>query len=133
MCLCIRIFKFHSSSANPSCTTCSHSSQTRTEVRNMNIKIIAACFAVVMAALPVAAQAAQDCGVPQGYGTTNPFTFNRSTCGFTAHVDSRSGGAAWGQATNDVDRTEKPAGYGTTNPYIPNSGAPDLGSNSAGM
>jgi len=29
----------------------------------------------------------QDCGVPQGYGTTNPFTANRSTCGFASRSD----------------------------------------------
>src|SRR5690349_24559076 len=99
----------------------------------MKTQIIAACFAIAVAALPLAAQAAQDCGVPQGYGTTNPFTFNRSTCGLAGHVESRSTGAGWSQISNDESRIERPTGYGTTNPYIPNSGAPDLGSNTAGM
>ena len=29
----------------------------------------------------------QSCGVPQGYGTSNPFTANRSTCGFGSSND----------------------------------------------
>src|SRR5215475_11787666 len=35
----------------------------------------------------------QDCGVPQGYGTTNPFTANRSTCGLSS-MDTYAGYSA---------------------------------------
>ena len=49
----------------------------------MKISIIAIALAIALA-LPVAAQAAS-CGVPQGYGTSNPNTFNRSTCGPTGN------------------------------------------------
>jgi len=49
----------------------------------MKINIIAISFAIIGLALPIAAQAGSDCGIPQGYGTTNPYTFNRSTCGIT--------------------------------------------------
>ena len=47
----------------------------------MKTGIIATSFLVAALALPIAAQAKTDCGVPQGYGTNNPNTFNRSTCG----------------------------------------------------
>ena len=47
----------------------------------MKTGILATSFLVAALALPIAAQAATDCGVPQGYGTNNPNTFNRSTCG----------------------------------------------------
>ena len=99
----------------------------------MKTQIIAASLAIALAALPLAAQAAQDCGVPQGYGTSNPSTFNRSTCGFAVQVANKSSGAGWNQVSNGESRVKRPAGYGTSNPYIPNSGAPDLGSNTAGL
>ena len=47
----------------------------------MKTGIIATSFLVAALALPIAAQAGTDCGVPQGYGTNNAHTFNRSTCG----------------------------------------------------
>ncbi|HZT21132.1 MAG TPA: hypothetical protein VFA23_17095 [Dongiaceae bacterium] len=91
----------------------------------MKTQIIAASFLALVAA-PLAARAeAPACGVPQGYGTSNPYTSNRSTCGF--------GGASYSgvQDTGAGRVSAKPQGYGTTNPFIPNSGAAHLGSNTA--
>ena len=91
----------------------------------MKINIIGISLAILGLALPIAAQANSDCGIPQGYGTTNPHPFNASTCGLgdnSYHVPNTAKDAKF----------RKPAGYGTTNPYIPNSGAPHLGSNTDG-
>ena len=100
----------------------------------MKISIIAIALAIALA-LPVAAQAAS-CGVPQGYGTSNPNTFNRSTCGPTGN---NSNSYATPNAANQAEvlrgsgaQKAEPTGYGTTNPYVPNSGAAKLGSNSSG-
>jgi hypothetical protein len=93
----------------------------------MRTAIIAASFLLALAA-PLAAMAepAGNCGVPQGYGTSNPNTFNRSTCGFgngsVSSVATPDDGVGGGQ----------PQGFGTSNPYIPNSGSPHLGSATAG-
>jgi hypothetical protein len=95
----------------------------------MKTAIIAATFLFALAAplaAPTAAMAdGPGCGVPQGYGTSNPNTFNRSTCGMGSAATSQSAGTAQvpgGQAQ----------GFGTANPYVPNSGAANLGSNTAG-
>ena len=100
----------------------------------MKISVMAIGLAIAFA-LPVAAQAAS-CGVPQGYGTSNPNTFNRSTCGPT---DNDANGSATPNAANQAEvlrgsgaQKAEPTGYGTTNPYVPNSGAANLGSNSSG-
>ena len=100
----------------------------------MKISVMAIGLAIAFA-LPVAAQAAS-CGVPQGYGTSNPNTFNRSTCGPTGN---NSNSYATPNAANQPEALRgsgaqkvEPTGYGTTNPYVPNSGAPNLGSNSTG-
>ena len=98
----------------------------------MKISVIAIGLAIALG-LPLAAEAAGSCGVPQGYGTSNPYTANRSTCGF----DQDGAPASDVEQKADVPadsaaRPSKPRGYGTTNPYIPNSGAGDLGSNSSG-
>ena len=100
----------------------------------MKISIIALALAIALA-LPVAAQAAS-CGVPQGYGTSNPNTFNRSTCGPTGN---NSNSYATPNAANQAEvlrgsgaQKAEPTGYGTTNPYVPNSGAAKLGSNTSG-
>ena len=94
----------------------------------MKTAIIAACFLFALAA-PLAAPTAAladgpGCGVPQGYGTSNPNTFNRSTCGM--------GSSASTQPTAAQVPGGQPAGFGTANPYVPNSGAANLGSNTAG-
>jgi hypothetical protein len=91
----------------------------------MRTAIIATSFLLALAA-PLAAMAEPaSCGVPQGYGTSNPHTFNRSTCGFGngsySGVATPSSGVGGGQ----------PQGFGTSNPYIPNSGSPHLGSATA--
>jgi hypothetical protein len=98
----------------------------------MKIRIIATSLAIALV-LPIAAQAASKCGVPEGYGTSNPYTFNRSTCGnvdnrYSAHDPVRRSKVL----TPSGVQKNKPAGYGTTNPYIPNSGAANLGSNTGG-
>jgi hypothetical protein len=95
----------------------------------MKTEIFATCFLIAALALPIAAQA-NDCGVPQGYGTNNPNTFNRSTCGLDEkgyHVPS---GSSDSSGVSDV--VTKPADIGTNNPYVPNTGAPHLGSNTDG-
>ena len=100
----------------------------------MKISVMAIGLAIAFA-FPAAAQAAS-CGVPQGYGTSNPNTFNRSTCGIT---DNNSNSYATPNAANQSEALRgsgaqkvEPTGYGTTNPYVPNSGAAKLGSNSSG-
>ena len=99
----------------------------------MRTTLIAASFAVAALALPIAAQAASNCGVPQGYGTTNPYTFNRSTCGNGDNSYNVPNAAKQTEVvTGSGTESGPPAGYGTTNPYIPNSGAPHLGSNTDG-
>jgi hypothetical protein len=96
----------------------------------MKTRIIATSFLLAALALPMAAQAGSDCGVPQGYGTTNPFTFNRSTCGLgnnSYHVPTGSA------PTRGVSETvTKPADIGTNNALLPNTGAPQMGSNTDG-
>jgi hypothetical protein len=99
----------------------------------MKIGIIATSFLLAALALPIAAQARSDCGVPQGYGTNNPFTFNRSTCGLGDNSYHVPTGSTPDRGVSEVEPRKKPAGYGTNNPFIPNSGAPHLGSNTAGM
>jgi hypothetical protein len=97
----------------------------------MKTEIFATCFLIAALALPIAAQAGTDCGVPQGYGTNNPNTFNRSTCGVgdkSYNVPNAS--AAQAGANETVGR---PQDIGRNNPFIPNSGAPHLGSNTDGM
>ena len=99
----------------------------------MKIRIIATSLAVALF-FPIAAQAAGNCGVPEGYGTNNPYTFNRSTCGISDHSYSKPNAAEQKEVlTPSGVQKRKPAGYGTGNPFIPNSGAPHLGSNTAGM
>jgi hypothetical protein len=100
----------------------------------MKISVMAIALAIAFA-LPVAAHAAS-CGVPQGYGTSNPNTFNRSTCGPTGN---NSNSYATPNAANQAEvlrgsgaQKAEPTGYGTTNPYVPNSGAAKLGSNTSG-
>jgi len=92
----------------------------------MRTAIIAVSFLLALAApLAAIAEPATSCGVPQGYGTSNPHTFNRSTCGFGdssySSVATPSSSVGGGQ----------PQGFGTSNPYIPNSGSPHLGSATA--
>jgi hypothetical protein len=99
----------------------------------MRTGIIAASFLVAALALPIAAQAKTDCGVPQGYGTNNPNTFNRSTCGLGDNSYHVPTGSTPDRGASEVEPLKKPAGYGTNNRFIPNSGAPHLGSNTAGM
>jgi len=90
----------------------------------MKKQIVAASFLLALLTAPLAAEASEGCGVPQGYGTTNPFTFNRSTCG--------PGDVSYSHNAVVLNSERaKPQGYGTTNPYIPNSGAAHLGSNTA--
>ena len=55
----------------------------------MKISSIAIGLAITLTA-PVAAQAGSNCGVPQGYGTNNTHTFNRSTCGFLLTFKSKT-------------------------------------------
>jgi hypothetical protein len=96
----------------------------------MKTEIFATCFLVAALALPIAAQAAPDCGVPQGYGTNNPNTFNRSTCGLgdnSYHVPS---GSSDNSGVSNV--VTKPADIGTNNAFVPNTGAPQLGTNTDG-
>jgi hypothetical protein len=100
----------------------------------MKISVMAISLAIALA-VPVLAEAA-NCGVPQGYGTSNPNTFNRSTCGTT---NKNSNNYATPNAAKQAEvlrgsgtQKAEPAGYGTTNPYVPNSGAAKLGSNSSG-
>jgi hypothetical protein len=64
----------------------------------MKISVMAIGLAIAFA-FPVAAQAAS-CGVPQGYGTSNPNTFNRSTCRPT---DNNSNSYATPDATNQAE------------------------------
>jgi len=96
----------------------------------MKTAIIAATFLFALAAplaAPTAAMAdGPGCGVPQGYGTNNPHTFNRSTCGMSASSSART------EANSAQIPSGPPAGFGTANPYVPNSGAANLGSNTAG-
>ena len=94
----------------------------------MRTAIIAASLLLALAA-PLAANAepATSCGVPQGYGTSNPHTFNRSTCGFG---DSSYSSVATPSSSYGVGGGQ-PQGFGTSNPYIPNSGSPHLGSATA--
>jgi hypothetical protein len=100
----------------------------------MKIGVMAIGLAIALT-LPIAAQA-ESCGVPQGNGTSNPNTVNRSTCGLT---DNNSIDYATPNAANQADvprgsgaQKAEPTGYGTTNPYVPNSGAANLGSNTSG-
>ena len=98
----------------------------------MKITVIATSLAVALI-LPIAAQAASNCGVPEGYGTSNPHTFNRSTCGSSDNSYSAPTAAKQDEVlTPSGVQKAKPTGYGTTNPYIPNSGAANLGSNTSG-
>jgi hypothetical protein len=98
----------------------------------MKISIIAISLAIALA-LPVAAEAASNCGVPQGYGTSNPNTFNRSTCENSDSSYSVPNAAKQAEVlTPSGVQKAKPTGFGTTNPYIPNSGAANLGSNTGG-
>jgi hypothetical protein len=98
----------------------------------MKIRIIAASLAVALI-LPIAAQAGSNCGVSQGYGTSNPHTFNRSTCGFSDNSYSVPDSARQSEVLIPSGaQKNKPVGYGTNNPYIPNSGADKLGSNTSG-
>jgi hypothetical protein len=77
-------------------------------------KIAAFALFAVMAAPVVAMAGTPNCGKPQGYGTSNPFIPNSSTCGF---------GTSDAAATNDYGiQNSKPQGYGTNNPYVFNSG-----------
>ena len=99
----------------------------------MKTGIIATSFLLAALALPMAAQARSDCGVPQGYGTNNPFTFNRSTCGLGDNSYHVPNGSTPDREASEAEPLKKPAGYGTNNRFIPNSGAPHLGSNTAGM
>ena len=93
----------------------------------MRTAIIAASFLLALAApLAAIAEPAGSCGVPQGYGTSNPHTFNRSTCGFG---NARYSGTS--TPSNAVGGGQ-PQGFGTSNPYIPNSGSPHLGSATEG-
>ena len=99
----------------------------------MKIYIMGAGLAIAAFTLPVAAQARDYCGVPQGYGTNNSHTFNRSTCGLGDNSYHVPNSAKLGEFVIGSGVTKRrPAGYGTTNPFIPNSGAPHLGSNTAG-
>jgi hypothetical protein len=96
----------------------------------MKIAIMAASFLAAALALPIAAEAGPDCGVPQGYGTNNPFTFNRSTCGlgdYSYHVPT---GSNLGKGVSET--VTKPADIGSNNAFLPNTGAPHLGSNTDG-
>ena len=94
----------------------------------MKISVIAIGLAIALG-LPLAAEAAGSCGVPQGYGTSNPYTANRSTCGFVQDgVPDRDAEQKADVPTTSAARPSKPEGYGTTNPYIPNSGSAHLGS-----
>jgi hypothetical protein len=97
----------------------------------MKISVLAIGLAIALA-LPAAAQAAS-CGVPQGYGTSNPNTFNRSTCGTTNNSYATPNAAKQAEVLQGSGaQKSQPVGYGTTNPYVPNSGAANLGSNSSG-
>jgi hypothetical protein len=96
----------------------------------MKTGILATSFLVAALALPIAAQAATDCGVPQGYGTNNPNTFNRSTCGLgDSGYNVPNAAAAQAGVSETVSR---PQDIGRNNPFIPNSGEPNLGSNTDG-
>jgi hypothetical protein len=103
----------------------------KTEVRLMKTGIIATSFLMAALALPMAAQARSDCGVPQGYGTTNPFTFNRSTCGFGDNSYHVPAGATLDREVSET--VTKPADIGTNNAFLPNTGAPQTGSNTGGL
>jgi hypothetical protein len=96
----------------------------------MRTGIIAASFLVAALALPIAAQAKTDCGVPQGYGTNNPNTFNRSTCGLGDNSYNVPNAAAAEQGVRET--VGRPQDIGRNNPFIPNSGEPHLGSNTDG-
>jgi hypothetical protein len=97
----------------------------------MKISVLAIGLAMALA-LPVAAQAA-NCGVLQGYGTSNPNTSNRSTCGITDNSYATPNAANQAEALQGSGtQKSEPEGYGTTNPYVPNSGAANLGSNTSG-
>jgi hypothetical protein len=96
----------------------------------MKTGIIATSFLLAAFALPIAAQAGSDCGVPQGYGTTNPFTFNRSTCGFGDNSYHVPTGSAPARGVSET--VTKPADIGTNNAFLPNTGAAQMGSNTGG-
>ena len=97
----------------------------------MKTGIIATSFLVAALALPIAAQAGTDCGVPQGYGTNNSHTFNRSTCGNGDNSYHVPNAAAAEQGVRET--VGRPQDIGRNNPFIPNSGARHLGSNTDGM
>jgi hypothetical protein len=96
----------------------------------MKTGIIATSFLVAALALPIAAQAGTDCGVPQGYGTNNAHTFNRSTCGNGDNSYNVPNAAAAEQGVRET--VGRPEDIGRNNPFIPNSGEPHLGSNTDG-
>jgi hypothetical protein len=96
----------------------------------MKTGIIATSFLVAALALPIAAQAGTDCGVPQGYGTNNSHTFNRSTCGNGDNSYHVPNAAAAEQGVRET--VGRPQDIGRNNPFIPNSGEPHLGSNTDG-
>ena len=97
----------------------------------MKTGIIATSFLVAALALPIAAQAGTDCGVPQGYGTNNAHTFNRSTCGIGDNSYNVPNAAA-AEAGCPAKPSSRPQDIGRNNPFIPNSGEPHLGSNTDG-
>ena len=96
----------------------------------MKTGIIATSFLMAALALPIAAQAGSACGVPQGYGTTNPFTFNRSTCGLGDNSYQVPTGSTPDRGVSET--VTKPADIGTNNAFLPNTGAPRMGSNTDG-
>ena len=96
----------------------------------MKTGILATSFLVAALTLPLAAQAGTDCGVPQGYGTNNPNTFNRSTCGLGDNSYNVPNAAAAEQGVRET--VGRPQDIGRNNPFIPNSGEPHLGSNTDG-
>jgi len=96
----------------------------------MKTGIIAASFLMAALALPIAAQAGTACGVPQGYGTNNTHTANRSTCGAGDSSYHVPDAAAAEQGVREA--VGRPEDIGRANPFIPNSGEPHLGSNTDG-
>jgi len=96
----------------------------------MKTGIIAASFLMAALALPIAAQAGTACGVPQGYGTNNTHTANRSTCGAGDSSYNVPNAAAADEGVRET--VGRPEDIGRANPFIPNSGEPHLGSNTDG-
>ena len=80
----------------------------------MKAQLIAASLLLATLGAPIAMADPQNCGKPQGYGTSNPYPFN---AGSTSAVRIYSDNVALGATT-----AKKPQGYGTNNPFVFNSG-----------